>query len=162
MSRSLSIASVQSLLAQQTGEAYLVLLTIKSAAGSILARWTSDAVDTVVTDVSPNETHTPYPFDLSLPDNTEGRTPSATLTIDNVSRTLIEDIRTLADPLTVTMKVVLGSDPTDTLVEFPDYTLQGVSYNATSISGQLTLETFLQEQVGRIMTGSNYPGLFYT
>ena len=156
MPRTQSAASVASLLASETGEAYLVLLTISDSTG-VIARYTSDNVDTVVS----TTTYTPSPFDIFLPANVEGRISTAQLSLDNVDRALIDSLRLATSAFQVDMKVVLGSDPTDTLVEFTDYTLRNVSYDAFSISGTLTLEDFLNEPVGRIMTGSVYPGLFY-
>ena len=157
MGRTHSTASINALMAQNTDEAFHLLITIKSNTGTVLERFTSDAVDTVVG----ADTFTPYPFDLHLPKNVDGQISTTTLSLDNVSRDVIESLRSTDRALQVDMKVVLASDTSDTMVEFTDYELRQVSYDPMTISGQLTLENFLAEPVGRIMSGNLYPGLVF-
>jgi len=157
MPRVLSGQSLASLMAQETGEAYLVLLTVSDSSG-VIARLTSDSVDTVVG----ADTYQQFPFDITLPDNAEGKVSTAQLSFSNIDRRFIQSIREETMPLGVNIKVVMGSDPTDILAEFTDFLLRNVTYNVTTISGTLTLESFLSEQVGQIMNGQTFPGLFFT
>jgi len=157
MGRTHSTASINALMAQNTDEAFHLLITIKDSTGTVLERFTSDAVDTVVG----ANTFIPYPFDLHLPKNVDGQVSTTTLSLDNVSRDVINSIRSTDRAMTVDMKVVLSSNTSETMVEYTDYELRQVSYDPVIISGQLTLENFLSEPVGRIMSGNLYPGLVF-
>ena len=157
MPRTLSSNILESLTASTTGEAYLVLITVKDNDKVALARFTSDTVDTVV---APDR-YLPYPFIITLPDNQEGQETSANLVLTNVDRQLIDDIRQNASHLYVDLAVVLGSDPTDNLAYYPDMELRSVQYDTMTISGTLTYESFLREPYPKdIMSGRYFPGLF--
>ena len=107
-------------------------------------------------------TYNSFPFDITLPKNIEGQISTAQLSIDNVSRQFIDEIRSQVKPLQVNIKVVLSLNPNDIMAEFTDFVLRQVTYDASAISGQLTLEDFMAEMVGVLMTGRNFPGLFFT
>ena len=109
----------------------------------------------------PGETYLPFPFDITLPKNVDGQVSTATLSLSNINREFIDDIRSLTTPLRVNIKVVLGSNPDEIMAEFTDFVLRQVTYNTASISGTLTLEDFLNEPLGVLMTGANFPALFY-
>jgi len=156
MPRTLPPASLSAVLAQETAEAFLVLLTVTDEAG-FDTFLTSDSVETL----HGSDTYQPFPFDITLPKNTDGQVSMATLTLSNVNRQFIDEIRAQTTPLKVNIKVVLGSNPNEIMAEFTDFVLRQVTYNVVSISGTLTLEDFLNEPVGVLMTGANFPGLFY-
>lgn len=156
MPRNIPGTSLQAILAQQTGEAILCLLDITDENG-VVYRMSNDSVDTVVVDV----TYLALPFDIIFPDSVDGQQQQATLTLENVSRDLIDEIRLHTLPLTVDMRLVLGSDPTEILAEWNDFKMRQVSYDAMTLQGQLTQASFMNEMVGVLMTGSNFPGLFY-
>ena len=156
MPRTLSGTSLAALLAQQTDEPFVVLLTIQG----VVETWylTNNSVDTIV---PAGNTFIHMPFDIILPDNVDGKSPHSTLTIQNVSRMLIEELRTYKTPLNVTIQVVRAKDPTDVLASWGDFQMRQVSYNAMTVQGQLSRDIFLNEMVGIIMTGSIFGGLFY-
>ena len=102
-----------------------------------------------------------FPFDVLIPKNVDGEVSTAKLVLDNVDRRLINQIRSQTEPLRVSYDIVLASNPVDILASFTDFKLRQVSYDAISISGSLTMEDFLNEPVGSIMSGQNFPGLFF-
>ena len=155
MPRTLPPASLQAVLAQETAEAFLVLLAVTDENKTTYL--TSDSVITL----HGGETYQPFPFDITLPHNIDGRVSTATLSLSNVNRQFIDEIREQTTPLKVNIKVVLGSSPDEIMAEFTDFVLRQVTYNTASISGTLTLEDFLNEPLGVLMTGANFPGLFY-
>ena len=156
MPRTLPPASLNAVLAQETAEAFLVLLTVTDE-NDLATRLTSDSV------ITPHagEDCQPFPFDITLPKNVDGQVSTATLSLSNVNRQFIDEIREQTTPLKVNIKVVLGSNPEEIMAEFTDFVLRQVTYNTTAISGTLTLEDFLNEPVGVLMTGAKFPGLFY-
>lgn len=156
MPRSIPASAIAAGNAQQTSEVYIVLLTIDHASGTIYL--TSDSVDTI----SNGNTFLPLPFDLNLPSMQDGQISEAELTIDNVDRQLIAEIRTQNVPLEVSLDVVLFSDPDTALVSFTEFSLRNISYDEISISGRLTMEDYLVEPFPKDrMTAQFFPGLFF-
>ena len=78
----LSAGGLGELAAQETGTAWLVLLTITHPGLPTPIRVTSDGVVTVHN----GNTFDPFPFEVTLPDDVEGRAPQAHLRIDNTSQ----------------------------------------------------------------------------
>lgn len=142
---------------QETSEAILVLLTIDHADLATPLRVTSDAVSTT----SNSNTFLAYPFNLTLPDDPDSGFSSGKLTIDNVSRDIVVAIRQISSPPTVTIQVVLGSDPDNVYVEFTDFKLSNIQYDALTVTASLVLDHFINEPYpGTRFRPSNFPGMF--
>ncbi len=157
MPRGQSQTILDSLAAPSTDEAFLVLLRVKASDGTVLARFTSDAVSTFI---GPDE-YLPYPFDIVLPDSQEGQETRARLVMTNVDRQLVDEIRTYVEHLRIDIEVVLGSDTAEQLALYPDMELRNVTYDTATISGELSYESFLREPYPKdLMTGRDFPGLF--
>lgn len=157
MSRDTSVTFREAVNAQETGEAFLVLIEIAHAALSTPIRVTSDGVSTI----SNGDTYLPYPYDISLPDDPEQGVSSAQLTIDNIDRVIVESIRSISTAPTVTIRIVLGSDPDTIEAEFPNFEFREISYDAMTVSGDLTLKTFMGEPYpGDSFLPSLFPGVF--
>ena len=157
MSRNVSNSFKSAAFGQQTDEVFLVLLEIDHADLSEPIRVTSDGVQTV----SNGDTFVAYPFELSLPNNPETGISQAQLTIDNVSQDIITSIRNITTPPSVVIQVVLASDPDTTEAEFSGFELKNVSYDALTITGTLTIESFMNEPYpGGSFLPSTFPGLF--
>ena len=79
------------------------------------------------------------------PEASATQLPMSTLKIDNVSREIIEEIRSLSSPPTVTISIVLHSDP-DTVEAGPwEFKLLNATYDANIIQGSLGFEDILNE-----------------
>ena len=156
MSRTLSTAAYSSINAQQTGEVFHVLLTIENSGGMPI-RMTDNTEDVV----SRGTTFIAYPFALELPSDEAGNISQARLSIDNVARALVDEVRTLAEPLVLTIEVVAASTPDTVEYSAADYTLKNVTYDALTISGTLTQENYLSEPYPKdIMSAATFPGQF--
>ncbi len=107
MPRTVSLAAIQGAMAAETGEVYLVLLEIDHTTLGTPLRFVNNDADVT----SGGNVYTAYPFMPVLPDDQDSREPTAEIRIDNVSRELIDEIRSIADPLTMTLSVVLESSP---------------------------------------------------
>lgn len=157
MSRTIPPISLAELLAQETSAAFIGLVEIILQHNPPVY-FTTDSVDTF----DGINTYIPFPFDLILPFNVEGQVSQGQLTIDNVSRTLVDEVRAQTQPFKVNLKIVSSiNGVVETMTKFVEYEMRQVTYDATKISGALTIESFLNEPVGVLMTGSNFPGLFY-
>lgn len=148
---------LNALAAQETSEAILALLTISHANLSPSIRVTADAVQTV----SNGETFYQYPFQITLPDDPENGVSSGKLTIDNVSRDIVSAIRSISTSPLSTIQLVLGSDPDTVYVEFSDFKLSNINYDALTVTADLVLDHFIHEPYpGTRFLPSNFPGMF--
>lgn len=158
MPRSLSSAAKAAIFAPQTGEAFLVLLTL--AHYSFAATLKFAANDQNVW--HQGSEYLAFPFEIMLPDDTDEAPPKVTLKIDNVDRRIIQEIRQVpGDPITVTLFLVTASSPD--LVEAGPYqfVLRDVSYSAATIEGTLAYEDILSEPFpADSFTPDRFPGLF--
>jgi len=154
--RNTSLTFRQAANARETGEAFLVLIEITDGANPPI-RLSSDAVDTV----SNGDLYSAYPFDLTLPDDPEEGITKARITIDNVHRDIIAWIRGLSSAPSVTILIVLGSDPDTVEAEYSNFELTNVQYDALTITGDLGITSFMGEPYpGDSFLPSKFPGLF--
>lgn len=152
----LSDTAIESINAHVTGEVWLVLLTISHSTLSEPLRFVNNNEDIE----SRSNTYKAFRFDVALPGQDPESPTKATLRIDNVSREIIKTIRTITSPPTITLEVILASDPDTIEASFQDLTLRNVDYDVTTISGELVFESIFTEPVTYTMTPSRFPGLF--
>lgn len=157
MSRSLSLTARQAINAQETGEVFLFLLTIDDASLAAPIR----VVNNTVNVTSNGNEFVAYPFEITFPDDDAETVGGATLRIDNVDRQIVQAVRSITSAPAVTLEVVMASAP-DTVEAGPfDFSLQGVSYDALAVQGQLVFEDVLNAAIPQhTMTPQTFPGLF--
>jgi len=156
MSRSTTTALRSAVFAEETAEVFLFLITLSHT--DITTLYFVNNYEDVT---SNGNAHVAFPFQITMPSETEDQLPRVQLNIDNVDRSIIDEIRTLTGPPTLTLSVVLASDP-DTIEAGPfEMSLQNVSYNALTITGNLVGDDILNEPYpGEAYTPQNFPGLF--
>jgi hypothetical protein len=143
--------------AQETGEAFIILLAIDHDDLSSPIYLGSDGVDTI----SNSKTYIAYPFDFIAPAMAGDKEPAAKIEIDNVSREIIEAIRGLSSPPTIEVDIVRASVPDTIEVSFPDFLLNDVTYDRLVVSGTMVVETLGNEPFpAHSFLPSNFPGLF--
>lgn len=155
--RTLSSNARAALYAAQTAEVFLQLLTIEHDDLVAPIR----LVDNTEAIVSAGETFDPFPFRIVLPAETDTELPTVELVVDNVSRELLEEVRSISTPFTVTLEIVLASDP-DTVEAGPFlFESRSASYDVQTLRFELGAETFMTEPFpADIYTPTTYPGLF--
>lgn len=157
MPRALSATALQAIHAQETGEVFVLLLTIAHASltPSLYFAGNSENV------VRGGNTFLPWPFQISLPPESDDQIPTVQLKIDNIDRRILEGIRMLTSPPTITLEVVLASSP-NTLEAGPfTMTLRNIEYDALVITGALTYEDVLNEPWPQFrITPNLFPGSF--
>ena len=157
MSRALSDLMQQSLYTAETGDAFIILLTLSSAGLSAPVCVTSDAMTTVSNGVS----FAPFPFDLTLPNDMDAKSYRAKLTIDNIDRTIVQAVRSLTTAPDVLIQIVRAATPDTVEVQFVDFSLTNVTYDAYRVQGDLTVEDFTAEPFpSAIFSPGLFPGLF--
>ena len=118
-------------------------------------------VSDIVNHVSRGDEYLGWPFRIALPAEKDDELSSVQIEIDNVDRRIMEGIRRLTTAPTVTLEVVLASQP-DTLEAGPFvFALRATDYTAFSISGTLAYEDILNEPWPQyLMTPATDPGIF--
>jgi hypothetical protein len=153
----MSLNAMRAMFAQETGEVFLVCLTITHPDIT-----TQRLVNNTQPVVRAAGTYQPYPMQLKLPDERDDQLPQVDIVIDNVDRAVLEQIRTIKGVPQVTMEVILASSP-DTVEAGPfDFSLKTASYDVLAITGTLGYEDDILNQTvpATEYTPTNSPGLF--
>ena len=157
MSRIVSSTTGSALYSQDTGEAFLILLTIDHVNLSSPIRISSDAVDTI----SRGNNFIAFPFELTLPDDQENSSPRAKLVIDNVDRQIVNAVRSISSAASALIEIVRAADPEVVEAQFTDFKLTNVFYDSQKVEGDLTIEDFTAEPFpAASFSPSLFPALF--
>lgn len=142
---------------KQEGGGFLVLVTLSHVSLLTPVRVCNNSVNIV----SNGETYLAYPFKFKPPEEREGVSPIAKLTIDNVSREIIQAIRQITTPLSSVIQIVRIDDVDAIESSLPTFALRNIGWDATQITGDLTLDDVTKEPFpARSYTPSEYPGVF--
>ena len=157
MSRSLSTLMQQSIYAAETGDAFIILLTLSHPDLPQSICVTSDEVTTTSNSVS----FVPYPFDLVLPNDIDSKSYRAKLVIDNIDRAIVQAVRSLTTAPNVLIQIVRAVSPDTIEAQFVDFALTNISYDAWRVQGDLTVEDFTAEPFpASCFSPGLFPGLF--
>lgn len=156
----------QEFYSQETSTVFIVLLTFSSAELSDDILICSDPYETLpianVDGVVSNGNEFLYaPFDIRLPRDDKTGQISAKLVIDNIDQTIIGHLRTITEPVDLTIQIVLSSDRDYIERSYSGFKLDAIQYDAFNIEGELTIDYWDTEPFpsGRF-TPSGFPGLF--
>jgi hypothetical protein len=154
--RQLSTAAVSAIMAQETDEAFLPLLTISHADLAEPIR----LVANIENISSRGETYIGLPFEIEFPQEDGEQIGAARLRVDNVDRMIVQTLRTIQTPPTVTVEVVLASQPDTVEMALTNLTLRDAAYDALAVTGYLRPEDVTEEPIGETITPTRFPGLF--
>jgi len=142
--------------AEASDKVWLVLLEITATGLSTPIRVANDNVDVI----HQGWTFIGYPFEVELPPESQDRPMIARIRIDNTERLIVDEVRTISEPPSVTLRVVLADQPDVIEVEYAGMRLRNVTWDAGEISGDLVYEDILSEPVCEQMTPARFPGAF--
>jgi hypothetical protein len=154
--------------AQETDVAVIILLTLKTKDLSDTIRISSipvekfaDLGENVYGCTSNGKRYIFLPFDITLPQDDKTGAVTAKLTIDNVNRQIVQYARQTKSAINVDIQLILSNDLDTVEMEFKDFKLTNVSYDAFTVSGDLSVDYLGLEPFpcGRF-TPSGFPGLF--
>ena len=127
--------------ASETEEVWLLLLTFEH-----------DDLDEPIRVVNNNENITSdgnvyhaVSFDIVLPIDSADRPPLPRLVVDNVSRELIESLREISSPPTVTIQIIRAADPDTVELTWQDFVLRDAKWDELRITGTLTQDDIATE-----------------
>ena len=160
MSRVISAPVLSSMLAQESAEGYVILLTFTHATLMDPIRVASAQSDFR----SNNETYLACPFQVDGPPDTADAPPQVQLSIQNVDRRIVQALRSIPPgdgQLGVTMAVVTTSLP-DTVEYGPfNFTMKSATYSRLVVTGELSFENILSEPASWArFTPNDHPGMF--
>lgn len=147
----------ESFFAQQTGECPLFLLTLEhdDLEGPVRLVNNQEAI------TSRGNEYSPCAFEITLPDDKAEELPKLRLTIDNVAREIVQTVRDLASAPTVTIEIVLASDPDTVEATAANATLETAEYDALSVVGTFGWDDLLAEPFpSGTFDPLTHPGLF--
>ena len=126
---------------EETGEAFIALITISHPTLAAPIRISTDARDTVSRDME----FVAYPVEVSLPADEHLRPPTAIMRIDNIDREIAAALVSITSPATVLIEMVLTGAPDEVVSAYADFRLTKGSYDATVVEGELTLKDYGRE-----------------
>ncbi len=131
-----SLTAMQSMFAQQTAEVWLMCLKIEHASLAQPLRFVNDMQDLLRS----GGTHIAFPFQITLPQDSETEQVQVQLVIDNIDRQIVQQIRTLSSAPTITLEVVLRSNPNTVEAGPFVFTVRSASYDALAVTLTLGYE----------------------
>lgn len=168
MSRNVSAIFKAAAFAAETGQVPVLLLTFDHEDLTEPIRISTDNADTFVYEaetvrgtISRGNNYVYCPVTLALPDDSDESISKATMEIDNVDRRILQTIRGISSPPTITMELVLAASPNTVEASFANFSLVDVTADVMTVQGTFSLGSFLSEPYpGGSMLPSNFPGLF--
>ena len=155
--RNVSAILQRAMYAQDTKEVVLLLLTIAHANLVTPIR----VVNNLEEIVSQGYTWAAFPFEITLPIESDDQIPVMTIRIDNVDRQIVTAIRSLQGAPDITLDVVVASQPDIVDVTFVGFKLKSVSYDNLVVEGEMRLEEILSEPFPQHrITPFHFPGCF--
>lgn len=166
MSRSVSNTFKQAVFAQQTGEAFVMLVTLSNDNLTDDIRVCSDPFELLPIAgqrgiVSQGLEYIYLPFSIMLPSEDDTGTARARISIDNISREIIQAVRSTSGKVGFNISIILASAPDVVEMTMTDFVLDSVSYDALVIEGDISVEYFdLEPYPSKRFTPSDFPGVF--
>ncbi len=156
MPRALTVQALASLNEQETDEVWLPLVTIAHEALADPIRAVANPENVTSRDML----FVGLPFELTLPDETEDGPGEVRLRIDNVDRMIVDTLREINTPPTVTVEVILASQPDTVELSVDNLTLRDARYDVVTVEGVLRFEDLTTEPIAEIISPERFPGLF--
>ena len=158
MARSVSSTLETAIYAQQTNQVFHILLEIAHADMASTLRFVNNTANVT----SNGDVYTAYPFLIDFPPADDpDQLPTVRLFIDNIDRSIVEQLRSISSAPTIDVSVVLASSPNTVECGPLQFTLRSIDYDAQVITAELGFENILNEPFpAGTFTPTDFPGLF--
>lgn len=101
------------------------------------------------------------PMEITLPSEDEAQAPRCSIVMYDVTRHLTPIIRTITSPPRVKMELVLSKTPDIVEVSFSDFYISNFTYNADSVSAELSMIDYEREPFPmHSFTPQYFPSMF--
>jgi len=164
-----SLAFRQAAYAQETGRTIIALITLTHESLSEPIRISTDPterlstpiLDVVYGTVSRGNQYVFLPLKIQIPSDTDEGPGNMTIELDNVHRAYTEAIRSIFTPISVLVELVLDNAVDTVELQWPEFLVTNITYDATLIKATLALETLEREPFPSGIFGpAHFPGLF--
>lgn len=156
MPNNLSPELLAQLYTQESSDPFLILVTLSHADFS-----TVRLVNNSENVVSRGNTFMSFPMRIVLPVDDGESDREVSIEFDNVSRELIEEIRSVTTQIDVTLEMILASTPDVVQMSIEELKIGNLSYNQNTISAKLYLDNFLSSAMtSEKYTAQTFPGIF--
>jgi len=156
MPNSLSPELLRQLYAQESDDPLLLLVTLTHESFSPIY-----LVNNVESIVSNGKTFEAFPMIIRLSADDGENQKEVQISFDNVGLDLIDEIRTVVTPISVSIDMVLASDPDSIQTSIGDLKMRSVIYSASRITAKLYYDSFLNvELTSEKYTPDTFAGLF--
>jgi hypothetical protein len=156
MPNNISPELLAQLYAQESDDVLLFLVTLSHQSFSDIR-----LVNNTENIVSNGNTYQAFPMDITLPTDDGETERQLQIEFDNVSLDLIDEIRSVTDPIQVKIELVLASNPNFIQYSYEELQIRTVGYNKFRIQAKLYMDSFLNvELTSEKYVPSLYPGLF--
>lgn len=152
----ITATAVAELAAQDCATGWIVLLTLSHPNMAPPLCFSSNSVDTLSNGVL----YHAFPFEITLPDDVEGRTPQAQLRIDNTSQEVIAVLRGLTSPPSLDIQIVRASAPDVIERRWSGLEWRASTYDVGFINGTLTVDDLAQEEFPYITFDGRFRALW--
>lgn len=124
-------------------------------------RISETADDVVYGVVSRGNNYIFLPMEITLPTEEEAQAPTCSITLHDVTRYIMPIIRSLNGPPSIKLELVLSKTPDVVEASFSEFYMTGITYNADSVSAQLSMINYDREPFPmHSFTPLLFPGMF--
>lgn len=139
---------------RETKQAVLMLVTIYEGTPLRL-------VNNLVDVVSRGNTFTAFPLSINVSADDGETLQTVNLVLDNVSLEMVDWIRTITSPVSVTIETIFSGDLNTVEQSISDLVIREISYNANTIIATLMADDDLNQKIPSDTFNSlDFPGLF--
>lgn len=167
---SLSPEAIKAMFSTESSNTLITLVTIYDPitelpsirlADNYLTRLSETSDEVVYGVTSRSNDYIFLPMEISLPNEEDNTAPKCSLVINDVTRYVTPIIRDLAGPPRVLIELVLTSTPNTVEAYFSDFYISNISYNADSVSAELSMIDYQVEPFPcYTFTPAYFPGIF--
>lgn len=164
--RPVSNAFKRGAFSQNTDECYVLLVTATHSSWDDDIRLCTDPAQLlplagVRGTISRGNEYLFLPMQIGLPAEDDSGVSKCVVTIDNIDRTIISEIRKVGKGITLKLEIILASNPDHVEISFPNFKFTSVKYDAMTIQGEISLQYFdLEPFPSARFNKAYFPGLF--
>lgn len=154
---SYSAKLLEAALSENTSEVFLILLTFNNDSFDEPIYLVNNTENII----SRDKEFLAFPFSLGLPVDDGDSLPSVTIKCENASLELIDELRKLTSPLSVTLEMIIASSPNYVETSIDDMRIASVQYDKQSLTMVATVDDLLNTSFPKERyLPSNFAGLF--
>jgi hypothetical protein len=127
---------------QESEDPFLLLVTLSHANfGDV--RFVNNTEDIT----SRGNVYTAFPIKITLPQDDDEIVPTIKLSMDNVSLELIDEIRSVTDPIDVKVEAILASAPDVIEIDYSNLKIRSIDYDLQTINAILFFDDILNTAI---------------